>query len=70
MMEMKKAVPLINAKRPHCLLLIGGAPLNVDIADLFGADGYADSAGKAVSEALKMMDLANRYKKGFFKKMQ
>ncbi len=70
MMEMKKIIPLVKAKRPHCLILIGGAPLNNDIADLFGADGYADSAGKAVSQALKMIERANHYKKNIIYKVQ
>ena len=66
MMEMKKVVALVKTKCPHCLILIGGAPLNRDIADLFGADGYADSASKAVSQVLKMIERANCYNKNNF----
>jgi methanogenic corrinoid protein MtbC1 len=34
---------------------LGGAPVTQDVADLFGADGYAESAGNAVQEAIKMI---------------
>jgi methanogenic corrinoid protein MtbC1 len=36
-------------------IMLGGAPVTGDIADLFGADGYAESAGNAVQEAVKMV---------------
>jgi len=55
MMEMKKVIAAVKAKRPGCLILIGGAPVTRDIAYLFGADGYAASAGTVVSEGLEMM---------------
>ena len=36
-------------------IMLGGAPVTKDVTELFGADGYADSAGNAVQEAIKMI---------------
>lgn len=58
MMGLKKVIAMMRAKQPDCLIMIGGAPVTRDIADLFGADGYADSACKAVAEALQMIERA------------
>ncbi len=55
MMGLKKMIAMMRSKQPDCLIMIGGAPVTQDIADFFGANGYAESAGKAVSEALKMI---------------
>jgi corrinoid protein of di/trimethylamine methyltransferase len=55
MMGMKKAVQMIKEKNPNVAIMLGGAPLTKEVADLFGADGYADSAGNAVQEAIKMI---------------
>jgi len=35
--------------------MLGGAPVTKNTADLFGADGYAESAGNAVQEPIKMI---------------
>ena len=55
MMGMKKVVQMIKEKNPDVRIMLGGAPLTGDIAKLFGADGYAESAGNAVQEAIKMI---------------
>ena len=55
MLGMKKVIAMIKEKNPECLIMLGGAPVTKDIANLFGADGYADSAGNAVSEGIKMI---------------
>jgi methanogenic corrinoid protein MtbC1 len=55
MMGMKKVVQMIKEKNPHVKIMLGGAPLTADVAKLFGADGYAESAGNAVQEAIKMI---------------
>jgi corrinoid protein of di/trimethylamine methyltransferase len=55
MMGMKKAVEMIKAKNPNVAIMLGGAPVTKDVTELFGADGYADSAGNAVQEAIKMV---------------
>jgi len=55
MMGMKKVVQMIKEKNPDVQIMLGGAPLTGDVAKLFGADGYAESAGNAVQEAIKMI---------------
>jgi len=55
MMGMKKVVEMIKAKNPNVAIMLGGAPVTQDVANLFGADGYAESAGNAVSEGIKMI---------------
>ena len=55
MMGMKKVVEMIKAKNPQVAIMLGGAPVTKDVTELFGADGYADSAGNAVQEAIKMI---------------
>ena len=55
MMGMKKVVQMIKERNPDVKIMLGGAPLTGDIAKLFGADGYAESAGNAVQEAIKMI---------------
>jgi corrinoid protein of di/trimethylamine methyltransferase len=55
MLGMKKVIAMIKEKNPECLIMLGGAPVTKDVANLFGADGYADSAGNAVSEGIKMI---------------
>jgi len=55
MMGMKKVVQMIKEKNPDVAIMLGGAPVTQDVTELFGADGYADSAGNAVQEAIKMI---------------
>jgi hypothetical protein len=35
--------------------MLGGAPVTRDVAILFGADGYAENAGNALQEAIRMI---------------
>ena len=55
MMGMKKVIEMIKEKNPNVAIMLGGAPVTKDTADLFGADGYAETAGNAVQEAIKMI---------------
>ena len=56
MMGMKKVVQMIKEKNPDVAIMLGGAPVTKDVTELFGADGYAESAGNAVQEAIKMIN--------------
>lgn len=60
MMGMKKVIAMIKEKNPNVGILLGGAPVTKDVARLFGADGYADSAGSALQEALRMISQVRR----------
>jgi corrinoid protein of di/trimethylamine methyltransferase len=55
MLGMKKVIKMIKDKNPNVAIMLGGAPVTQDVANLFGADGYAESAGNAVSEGIKMI---------------
>jgi corrinoid protein of di/trimethylamine methyltransferase len=55
MLGMPKVIKLIREKNPKCRIMIGGAPINPDIAKRFDADGYADGAGTAVDEAMRLI---------------
>jgi corrinoid protein of di/trimethylamine methyltransferase len=55
MMGMKKVISMIKEKNPNVSIMLGGAPVTTDVVGLFGADGYADSAGNALQEAIKMI---------------
>jgi corrinoid protein of di/trimethylamine methyltransferase len=55
MMGMKRVIQMIKDKNPKVQIMLGGAPVTSDVATLFGADGYAESAGNAVQEAVKMI---------------
>jgi len=55
MMGMKKVVEMIKERNPNVAIMLGGAPVTKDVTELFGADGYAESAGNAVQEAIKMI---------------
>jgi corrinoid protein of di/trimethylamine methyltransferase len=55
MMGMKKVVEMMKEKNPDVAIMLGGAPVTKDVTELFGADGYAESAGNAVQEAIKMI---------------
>jgi corrinoid protein of di/trimethylamine methyltransferase len=55
MLNMKKVIKMIKDKNPNVAIMLGGSPVTKDVANLFGADGYADSAGNAVSEGIKMI---------------
>ena len=51
MMAVEKAVGMLKAADPEVKVLVGGAPLSLQIARKFGADGYAEDAVRAVQEA-------------------
>lgn len=56
MLAMRRAIDMIRAKNPKVRIMIGGAPINPDVARKFGADGYAPSAGTAVEEAMRLVE--------------
>lgn len=55
MLAIEKAIGLLKAADPEVKILVGGAPLNPEIAAKFGADGYAEDAVSAVQEAGRMI---------------
>jgi corrinoid protein of di/trimethylamine methyltransferase len=63
MLGMEKVVKMIKEKNPNAQILLGGAPLTSEVADNYGADGYAESAGNAVTEAINMVSRLREYER-------
>jgi methanogenic corrinoid protein MtbC1 len=55
MLAMPRAIDMVRAQDTGLAIMLGGAPLTLDIAKSYGADGYARSAGDAVREANMML---------------
>jgi methanogenic corrinoid protein MtbC1 len=55
MLAMPKAISMIREQDTGVAIMLGGAPLNLDIAKSYGADGYASNAGNVVKEANAML---------------
>lgn len=55
MVGMKEVIRKIKEKNPKAKVMIGGAPVTEEIAEKFGADGYAKDANNALKEAIKMV---------------
>ena len=55
MIGMPKVIEKIKAKNPNVMIMIGGAPTSKELADKWGADGYAEDASNALKEAIKMV---------------
>ncbi len=63
MLGMKKVIQMIREKNPNVKILIGGAPVTSEVAKEYGADGYAEDATNAVTEAIKMISALRKYEK-------
>jgi methanogenic corrinoid protein MtbC1 len=46
---------MIKARNPDAMIMVGGAPISQEVADNYGADGYAPNAANAVQEAIQMI---------------
>jgi len=55
MLAMPKVIGMLKEKCSRFRVMVGGAPLNPDVAKKYGADGYAPSAGTAVEEATRLI---------------
>lgn len=60
MIGMPKVIEKIKEKNPNCMIMIGGAPTSKDLADKWGADGYAEDASNALKEAIKMVSFLRK----------
>jgi methylmalonyl-CoA mutase cobalamin-binding domain/chain len=63
MLAIPKAIELIKAHDPDVAILVGGAPMNRELATRYGADGYANCAGEAVKEAEAVLERFKNKKK-------
>ena len=57
MLAMPVVIKKLREKNPNVRILLGGAPINPDIVDKYDADGYAKSAGTAVDEAIRLIEM-------------
>ena len=53
MHEMPRFIEKIKSKNPSVAVMVGGAPMTKEIAQRYGADGYAEHCGKAVQKTLE-----------------
>ena len=55
MRGMQKVTRMLKGQNPDVAVMLGGVPVTREVANLFGADGYADSAANAVAEANRII---------------
>ena len=55
MLAMPKVIEMIRQRNPKVKIMVGGAPVSSEVANKYGADGYADNAANAVQEAIQMI---------------
>ena len=60
MLAMPVVVQKMRSRNPKVRIMLGGAPINPDVVDKYGADGYAKGAGTAVEEAIKMLEMLKK----------
>jgi len=64
MLAMPVVIKKLREANPNVRILLGGAPISADIVEKYGADGYAKSAGTAVDEAIKLIDMLRKEELG------
>jgi corrinoid protein of di/trimethylamine methyltransferase len=57
MVSMPEIVQKLKERNPNVRIMLGGAPITPEIVEKYGADGYADSAGTAVDEAIRLLKM-------------
>lgn len=62
MVGMKKVIDDLKKKNPNVKIMIGGAPVSQDIAEKWGADGYAKDATNALKDAINMVSSLKKLK--------
>ncbi|MBN1103134.1 MAG: corrinoid protein [Deltaproteobacteria bacterium] len=55
MLAMPKLIEMVKAEKRSVKILVGGAPMSREIANKYGADGYAPDAVAAVHEAAALL---------------
>ena len=56
--SMEETIKLLREKKPDCKVMVGGAVLNQDYADMIGADFYGKDAMQSVHYAQKFFGMA------------
>jgi dimethylamine corrinoid protein len=60
MVSMPEIVKKLKEKNPKVRIMLGGAPITPEIVEKYGADGYAESAGTAVDEAIRLLKMLKK----------
>ena len=55
MLGIPRAIKMLKGACPNIIIMVGGAPINPDVAKLYKADGYARNAGTAVGVAAELL---------------
>jgi len=64
MISMPDIVKKLKEKNPKVRIMLGGAPITQEIVDKYGADGFAEGAGTAVDEAIKLIKMLREEETG------
>jgi len=64
MISMPEIVKKLKEKNPKVRIMLGGAPITQEIVDKYGADGFAEGAGTAVDEAIKLIKMLREEETG------
>ncbi len=64
MLAIPELVKKLKARNPNVSIMLGGAPLNPEVVEKYGADGYAKDAGSAVDEAVKLLKMLKKEELG------
>lgn len=57
MVGMRDVIRRIKEKNPEAKIMVGGAPVTLDIAGRYGADCFAENAGNALKDAIRMFSM-------------
>jgi len=64
MVAMPEIVKKLRENNPNVRIMLGGAPITPEIVEKYGADGYAESAGTAVDEAMRLIKMLKKEEMG------
>jgi methanogenic corrinoid protein MtbC1 len=54
----------LRDKNPNVRVMLGGAPINPDVVEKYGADGWSKTAGTAVDEAINLLKMLKKEEMG------
>lgn len=64
MISMPEIIAKLKEQNPNVRIMLGGAPITPELVDKYGADGYAESAGTALDEAINLMKMLKKEETG------
>ena len=64
MVAMPEIIKKLKEKNPNVRIMLGGAPITPEVVEKYGADGFAQSAGTAVDEAIRLIKMLKEEEMG------